>query len=124
MFIDPEQIRAYTDKWEQIQNEDCSCTEAERLSILSENPMNIDYRTSALVNGTLLRESSRYGSGWIPASCLPEGTQPGLHAKWLLEHYGLDPESGWAFFRVSLPWADGRPRSIKSLSLTLEREMA
>ena len=122
--IDPDRIRVYTYKWELTQNEDRSVTEAERLGIISENPMNIDYRTSALVNGSPLRESSRYGSGWIPASCLPEDTKPELHAKWLLEHYGLNPESGWAFFRVSLPWANGHPRSIKSLSLTLEREMA
>ena len=122
--IDPERILAYTEMWEQIQNEECHCTEAERLSIQSENPMNIDYRTSALVDGMLLRESSRYGEDWIPVSCLPEDARQDLHAKWLVEHYGLDPESGWAFFRVSLPWTDGRPRGIKSLNLTLEREMA
>ena len=122
--IDPDRMREYTDKWEPAQNEECGLTEAERLSIISENPMNIDFRTNALVNGTSLRESSRYGTGWTPSSCLPVDARQDLHAQWLLEHYGLDPESGWAFSRVSLPWADGRPRSIKSLSLTLEREMA
>lgn len=121
--IDPERIRAYTDKWELARNEEQSFTETEWLSTISENPMNIGFRTSALMNGTPLRESSRYGEDWEPASCLPADVRPEPRAKWLLERYGLDPESGWAFFRVSLPWANGRPRSIKSLSLTLEREM-
>ena len=119
----PERIREYTEKWEQAQN-DSSLTEIEMQSIMSENPMNKGFRTSAMVNNTLLNEQRLSGTYWEPASCRPEGTQPELHDKWLIEHYGLDPESGWSIYRVSLPWVNGRPRSIKSLSLTLERKMA
>ena len=122
--IDPDRIREYTSKWEKAHSEGCFFTEAESQSIMSENPMNINFRTSALVNGTQLKGRGWHGAYWIPASCRPEDTRPEPHAKWLLEHYNLDPEIGWAFFRVSLPWANGRPRSIKSLDLTLEREMA
>ena len=121
--IDPNRIREHTEKWEQAQNEGYSYTEAERLGIIPENPMSIRFRASALVNGTLLKWRGYHGEHWTPDSCRPEGTRPELHAKWTLEHYGLDPESGWSFFRISLPWANGRPRNIKSLSLTLEREM-
>ena len=38
----------------------------------------------------------------------------------IIDHYGLNPEDGWAIHRYSFPWkTKRRPKSISSLALTL-----
>lgn len=91
----------------------------------AENPMTVDYDPKVTVNGRELRGRSGQGSGWVPMSCRPEEFQGEYNQQdwdnlWLMEHYGLDQEKGWMFWRESFPWATkGKPK-LKTLSLTLE----
>ena len=38
-----------------------------------------------------------------------------------MEHYSLNPEKGWIFFRESFPWATKTRPVLKTLSLSLEQ---
>ena len=122
--IEPERIQSHFDKWDLLHAEEHFYTEAQQTQIQSENPLNIDFRSNVIADGKEMREKCSYGDGWIPESCLAEEFRSELHARWILEHYNFDLTRGWVFRRVSLPWVDKRPRTIRSLNLTLEREMA
>lgn len=55
--------------------------------------------------------------------CMPEDLETETEAKWVLEHYGYGYEKAWAVHRVSYPWADKKPRTVRTLEIQLEREM-
>ena len=121
--VEPERIQSHIDKWDLLHAEEHSYTEVQQTQIQSEHPFNIGFRSSVIADGKQMREKCSYGDGWVPESCLTEEFRPELHVRWILEHYNFDLTRGWIIRRVSLPWADKRPRNIKSLNLTLEREM-
>ena len=122
--VEPERVRQFMEKWNLLNESEDELTETQREQAFSENPLTIRFHAAADVNGTQIRQ--RHGSAvtWIPASCLPEDLRSEEEARRVLEHYGCDLTRGWSIHRISLPWADKRPRDITSLRLTLEREMA
>ena len=122
--VAPERVRQFIGKWDLLNVSEEVFTEAQREKVLSENPLAIDFHAAADVNGTQIRQQHGSSVSWIPASCLFEDLRDNTEARLALEHYGCDLSRGWAIHRLSFPWADKRPRRIKSLSLMLEREMA
>lgn len=85
--------------------------------MMRENPMALDFRVMAHVNGKTLREKCGMGLSWMPLSMLLKGEKNEDEALWHLEHYELDKEMGWIFRRISFPWATAKKPKIKTLSL-------
>ncbi|MCH5197559.1 MAG: hypothetical protein J1E34_01520 [Oscillospiraceae bacterium] len=122
--VGAERVRAYTKKFDALHIEDESCSEMQLSRIQAANPLNIDFSSRITLDEEKIRENCSYGDIWIPESCLTDDCKSDLSVRWTLEHYGLDVTCGWVIRRVSFPWAGKRPQSIKSLNLTLEREMS
>ncbi len=124
MEIEPDSLRAFVEKWEGTP--DRRLTQEEQEQMDAENPMTVDYDPKVTVNGRELRGRSGQGSGWVPMSCRPDGEQ-GEHTQqdweniWLMEHYGLDQEKGWMFWREAFPWATKTKPVVKTISLSLEQ---
>lgn len=120
--VKPERIKAYHNKWNLSDDDNFCFGNEEREQAIAENPLNIDIRSQIILNGKTLHQKHGCSKTWIPASCLPEGTQIDLSSKQILEHYGLDPSMGWAFLRAAYPWETKTKPVIKSLRLKLEQE--
>ena len=123
--IDPGELGAFLERWRPWAEGERPMTPEDEERQDAENPMTLDYSPGLTVNGRLLGGRSGNGSGWVPMYLRPEGereryTQQDWENLWIMEHYGLDPEKGWMFWRDSFPWATkGKPK-LKTLSLTLE----
>lgn len=124
MEIDPADLRSFQEKWRPYWEGSQQPTAEEQEQQDRENPMSMDYIPKLTVNGKELRRKSGNGFGWTPDSCRPESergeSQQNWEAIWLMEHYGLDPERGWMFWRDSFPWATKTKPAVKTISLSLE----
>lgn len=123
--IESADIQAFLGKWKPLMEEGRQLTPEEEEQQRAENPMTMDYDPRLTVNGRETRRRSGIGSGWLPVSCRPEEEheRPNQHdweSLWLMEHYGLDAQKGWMFFRDSFPWATKTKPVLKSLSLSME----
>lgn len=115
--IPAKDIRAFMDKWNlSPKNDGSDFTEEQQMQAEAESPMAISFSPEVTVNGKVLRTSHGSGLSWNP--CTSDANC--LEAKGAIEHYGLDPSSGWVVSRHAFPWATARrPKEIKALSLTL-----
>lgn len=125
--IEPDTLRAFLQKWWPDGEEGREFTPEEQEQQDAENPMTMDFKLKLMVNGNKLRNTSGNGSGWVPVSCRPEESQGGYNQQdweqlWLMEHYGLDPEQGWMFWRKSFLWATKTRPMVKTIFLSLEQE--
>ncbi len=125
--IDPAAHRAFVEKWRPWWEGDKPLTPEEEEQQSAENPMTVEFNSRALANGRELRSSSGYGFGWTPMSLRleyeqGEYRQRDWEAIWLMEHYGLDAELGWMFWRQSFPWATKTRPTLNTLTLTLKQE--
>ena len=105
-----ERITAFMKKWrlhDEYRANGIVISDEERELIEHENPLNIDIRSTVTVNGIEMRMTRGCGESWIPESCLPEDFCPNPEAGWLVEHYGLDKEKAYGFYRASFPWSRG-----------------
>ncbi len=121
----PEQepLKRYIDKVVRLGADEDRLSQDERDRLERENPLAIDFHSAVIVNGAQLRESTGSGLTYILPELLPEGEHGDPLALTVLRHYGLDTDKAWVLRRVSFPWKDERkPRSIKTITLSLERE--
>lgn len=124
--IDPGELSAFQEKW--------ACADGDRPLAPedderrdAENPMNVNYRPTVTVNGRALGGRSGTGAGWVPMYLRPEDcrgdyNQQDWESIWLMEHYGLDSEKAWMFWRDSFPWATKTKPAVKTISLSLKGE--
>ena len=124
--IEPDALRAFLEKWWPNGQEGREWTAEELEQQDAENPMTISYQPTLTVNGKPQRRRSGSGFGWVPDACRPveergQRNQQDWEAAWLMEHYGLNQEKGWTFFRESFPWITKTRLALKSLSLSLEQ---
>lgn len=119
--IEPLEIQAFLDKWKPWLEEGRHLTPEEEEQQRAESPMVIEYGPRLTVNGRKMSQESGNGFGWLPVSCRPEGELGGYRESlWVMEHYGLDAQKGWMFFRDSFSWATKTRPVLKSLSLSME----
>lgn len=125
--IAPAAYCAFLEKWRSWWEGDRPLTSEEEQQQMAENPMTVDFTPKATVNGRELHRSSGNGSSWIPMYLRQEYEQ-GAYSRqdwesiWLMEHYGLDSELGWMFWRYSFPWTTKTKPTLKTLSLLLEQD--
>ena len=114
--VSPERIRAFMDKWKLLDDNDgTDFTDEQRMQIDAENPLAVNMNPKAVLNGTELSSSHGCGLSWNP--CFPEGN--GLEAKSVVQHYGLDPDQGYAIWRSAFLWKTQQKPQIKTLSVVL-----
>jgi hypothetical protein len=124
--INPAAHMAFLEKWKPwMEGKEFTPEELDQWT--AENPSRIDFAPKATVNGKELCRCSGSGSGWIPMSICMEYEQAELNQQdwesiWLMEHYGLDAEKGWVFWRQSFSWVTMTKPKVKTLSLSLEME--
>ncbi len=84
----------------------------------------LEYEPTLSMNGKTLRRRHGFGARWIPLSRRPveerKMRQEDWEALWLMEHYGLDSERGWLFWRDFFPWTTKTKPVLKTLALSLE----
>lgn len=124
MQAEPEDIKAFIEKWDLYNESEKEFTREEQRQIEKEHPLSVDFRFEVLLNGKPLKRYRGQGISRIPESCLQDGMYVESEAKQVLEHYGLDLSRGWMIHRCSFPWATKRKPNIKSLELILKRGMA
>ncbi len=124
--VDLTAYRAFVEKWQPWWKEDRPLTPEDEERQNAENPLTVNFNSTATVNGKQLRPRSGNGSCWIPMSLRLEYEQgkyrqQDWEAIWLMEHYGLDAESGWVFWRQSFPWATRIRPKLNTLVLSLKQ---
>ena len=127
MEIEPARMRAFWEKWQPWLEEGRPFTPEDRDRQIAENPMSMNLDLKAEINGKTVRQKHGSGFGWTPLSCRPEWEQGELNqqdyeAIWLMEHYGLDQERCWMFWRASFPWATKTKPKLNTLALSLEQD--
>ncbi len=114
-----ERIRTFTDQWKlSADSDETDFTDEQRMQIDRDNPLDIDIKIKAVLNGTEHPCSHGCGLSWNP--CFPEGNS--LVAEHVIQHYGLDPAKGYAVSRSSFPWKTKCKPQIKRLSIKLAQE--
>lgn len=89
-------------------------------SIEAENPLCINFRPTAILNGYPLKRGCGYGISYIPAELLDVQNQ--REAEETVRHYGLDCKKAWVFSRYSFFLDGASSEMIEELSVKLERE--
>lgn len=150
--IDPERVRAFLERYRDLEED--RLTEEEQERIQQESPLETGFQPEIVLNGRKLRGVEGNGLCWLPESCremdagalndgpaeeYPEldndgdpvedpaaeeypAADPYEEERRLLEHYGLDPAKAWSMNRWSFSWATKRPSKLRSLSLTMKRD--
>ncbi len=113
-------IQAFIEKYHLDSSSDESDFDQETLRRIDEdNPLNMDFSVSIMLNGQAIEPEQSQSTCWNPAvnSACEDYTM--LCA---IEHYGLDRDCGWILSRLSFPWS--KVQNIKSLSITLHANEA
>lgn len=84
---------------------------AERMRIEAENPLNLGFGSTLIINGERVDSSGGSGFGWIS---LPGAENP---SRGWLEHYGLDRDYCWSFYALRFPRRGAQ--ALESLALEL-----
>lgn len=121
--LEPEAIIAYYEKWGIAEERQETFDKEERRQMTQENPVNVDFRLKAEINGKEQRKWSGSGIGWMPEECLLPEEENTEEADDVMEHYRLDKTKGWSFRRISLPWATKTKPVLRMLALELEPEL-
>ena len=121
--LEPEAITAYYEKWGLEEERQEPFSKEEQGQMTQENPVNVDFRLKAEVNGKVLRNWSGSGIGWMPDTCLLPEEENTEEADAVMEHYHLDRTKGWTFRRISLPWATKTKPVLRALALEFEPEL-
>lgn len=127
MKIEPDTLQTFLEKWWPHGEGGRDLIPEEQEQQDTENPMTVNFRPKLTVNGNELRRTSGNGSGWVPLSCRPQEDR-GAYSRqdrenlWIMEHYGLDPDWGWMFWRESFLWTTKNKPILKTVSLLLEQD--
>ena len=121
--VEPEVVAKFINKWNLYEEDNRAYSNTEYEQIQKEHPLNMDFHSKLFVNDTQLRQAQGCCVYWIPKECMPEDLETETEAKWVLDHYGYDYEKAWAVHRISYPWTEKKPRTVRKLEIQLEREM-
>ena len=126
MEIEPDQMRQFWTRWRPWMAEGRVLTPEEGDRQRLENPMSVNCGVTAWFNGRELRCASGSGFGWTPPDCRPDWEEQGevkqdYEGLWVLEHYGLDREKCWLFWRESFPWVTKTKPKLREVTLTLSQ---
>ena len=124
MQVESYRIRTFMKKWN-LNGENNSCdhfTAEQQMELDTDNPLCFNFVPCLELNGKKLQAS--HGSTVTYSPCLPEGIVNESEAEWAVDHYGLDPSSGWVICRYAFPRMRKGRSEIQTLSLAVEQEMS
>ena len=87
------------------------------------NPLHIAFHSALTVDGTAMPAKGGSSTVWVPESCGNEElTAENRRTDAILEHYRLDGDKAWVFWRCRYPWKTRRGSGVKTASLRLTRD--
>ena len=98
-------------------------TEEAEEQFLRMNPSSINFHPTIIVNGVELKNKSGHGDAWYPQIYLDyfgDGETEDVRAKYLVEHYGFDPDKIYIIRRCTFP-SETKNSEISSLALRMVR---
>lgn len=109
-------MTSFLKKWYRENNK---YTKLENEEIERENPLNLNVKYTAVLNGRGLKRKNLSSTPYIPKTCLPDGAVNWVsEAESFVEYYNLDKNSCYNFIRVTFPLE--HEEEIQSLSVLLE----
>ena len=119
---DPAEIKAFIERWDLL-NEDSNVYSPEQQEQMErEHPLHAGFYPRIILNGQPLENFHGCGLMWIPESCVPQDICKQEEMKQVIEHYGLDPDRGWAVRRWNYEWKHGMVQDLQSLVVHMERQ--
>lgn len=120
MRVEPSDIRVFMKKWD-LDSENVShqsLSEEQQMQMNLDNPLSLDFNSVLELNGKELRPNHGLGIAYDP--CLL--SEIDRDAKYVIDHYGLNPNFGWMIWRSCYPWATKRKPVIQTLAVTMIQE--
>lgn len=119
--VPPEQIQRFMDKWNLTYDNEQSrqFTHEQQMELDRDNPLCVAFHSALTLNRKELKSSHGCSITYNP--CMPEGCIDQQEARWVIQHYELDPTCGWVFYRASYLWGTKSRPQIHTLSVTLEQ---
>ena len=120
--VDVDSVKKFINKWNLYEQNSEGYENEELEQIEDEHPLNIEFQSEICMNGNTISYRQGCAVYWMPETCMPDGLETESEAKSILEYYGYDLDKAWAVHRISYPWEDKKPRTVKTLELRLERK--
>lgn len=115
--IERARIEAYYDKWdEKARTGTLTGEESEQME--QDNPFQMNFRASAVINKWETEPARMCSIGWCPAGLGNEIMEE--ESEELMDYYQCSRDFGWLFVRISFPWVRWSGAGIQSLQLKLE----
>jgi len=119
--VEPETYLEFRKRWKEWE---VNGRDREQMEVLErENPLRMNVQAGVALNGNALTKTCGSGYSYIPDSCMEEERDfMEFRGKWIAQHYGLDLNYAWSFFRTSFLWATKSKPVIHSLSMKFEKD--
>ena len=122
--IEAEKVKEFLRRYEELGGGDygAELAKEQREELERYHPLQIDFHAVLTVDGHELRQKGGSSTFWVPQDCGSEElTDNNASSRVLMEHYELDENKAWVFWRCSFPWK-GRHGSARRVTLTLTRD--
>ena len=87
------------------------------------NPLHVSFRPALQVDGRELRAKGGSSTCWVPESCsCKELREDNGAGQFIVEHYDLDRQKAWVFWRCRFAWAGRRGTKVQRVTLHLTRD--
>lgn len=123
--VDAEKVTEFLRYYEELTHGDygVELSQEQQEAMERRNPLQISFHSVLTVDGTDLPAKGGSSTVWVPESCGSEElTQENRRTRTILEHYELDEDKAWVFWRCSYPWKKRRGSGVKTASLRLTRD--
>lgn len=115
--VPKERIQAFIDKYHLSTDSDEADFDRDTMrQIDRDNPLNVDFSPTLILNGREVRRDHGLGECWNPitSECVTDEIAA------VMEHYALDRDCGWAMFRWAFPWK--KRCEVQSLSIIMSAD--
>lgn len=123
--VDAEKVTEFLRYYEELTHGDygVELSQEQQEAMERRNPLQISFHSVLTVDGTDLPAKGGSSTVWVSESCGSEElTQENRRTRTILEHYELDEDKAWVFWRCSYPWKKRRGSGVKTASLRLTRD--
>ena len=123
--VDVEKVTEFLRYYEEVTRGDwgVELSQEQQEEVERRNPLQIAFHSALIVDGKKLPAKGGSSTVWVPESCGNEElTQDNRRTRAIVEHYGLDVDKAWVFWRCRYPWKTRRGSGVKTASLHLTRD--
>ena len=123
--VDVEKVTEFLRYYEELTHGDygVELSQEQQEEMERRNPLQISFHSALTVDGTAMPAKGGSSTVWVPESCGNEElTQDNRRTRAILEHYELDEDKAWVFWRCRYPWKTRRGSGVKTVSLHLTRD--